>query len=124
MIMESLSLEKKNIIKDIRNLFRLKKELNYTASKDIRNLLRQEKETKAIKDRILRDIKNLSEHEEEENYYKSVRVSNFWSINYIECESNGERNKTLAVEKYLNKTRPYLIGIINNLKKSDTRKIK
>ena len=53
--MESLVLEKENIIKDIRNLFR------------------QEKETKAIKDGILRDIKNLSEHEkEEENYYEPV----------------------------------------------------
>ena len=86
--MESLSLEEENIIKDIRNLFRLKKEQNYTAIKDIRNLFRQEKETKAIKDRILRDIKNLFEHEkEEENYYKPVRVSNFWSNNYIEYES-------------------------------------
>ena len=42
--MESLSLEKKNIIKDIRNLFRLKKELNYTAVKDIRNLYKQYKQ--------------------------------------------------------------------------------
>ena len=32
--MESLSLEDENIIKDIRNLFRLKNELNYTAIKD------------------------------------------------------------------------------------------
>ena len=30
--------------------------------KDIRNLFRQKRETKAIKDRILRDIKNLSDH--------------------------------------------------------------
>ena len=83
--MESLSHEEENIIKDIRNLFRLKKEQNYTAIKDIRNLFRQEKETKAIKDRILRDIKNLFEHEtEEDNYYKPVRVSNFWSSNYID----------------------------------------
>ena len=121
--MESLSLEKENIIKDIRNLFRLKKEQNYAAVKDIRNLFRQEKETKAIKDRILRDIKNLFEHEkEEENYYKPVRVSNFWSNNYIEYKSNGDRNKTLSVEEYLNKIRPYLKDI-NNLKKSDTWKI-
>ena len=48
----------KNIIKNIRNLFRLKK-------------------TKAIKNRIPRDIKNLFEHEEEENLYVSVRVRNF-----------------------------------------------
>ena len=73
-MIESLSLEEENIIKDIRNLFRLKKELNYTAIKDIRNFFRLEKETKTIKDRILRDIKNLFEHEEEENYYKPVRV--------------------------------------------------
>ena len=37
------SLEEKNIIKDIRNLFRIKKKLNYTAIKDIRNLFRLKK---------------------------------------------------------------------------------
>ena len=68
--MGSLSLEEENIIKEIRNLFKLKKEKNYTAIKDIRNLFRQEKETKAIKDiLILRDIKNLFEHEKEEENY-------------------------------------------------------
>ena len=46
--MGSLTLdEEENIIKDIRNLFRL------------------ERETKAIKGRILTDIKNLFEHEGE-----------------------------------------------------------
>ena len=90
---------------------------------DIRKL-RQEKETKTIKDRILRDIKNSFEHEkQEENYYKLVRESNFWSSNYIEYESNGDKNKTLSVEEYLNKIRPYLKDIINNLKKSDKWKI-
>ena len=47
------------------------------------------------------DIKNPFEHEEEdeeENYYKSVRVNNFWSNNCIEYESNGDRNKALSVE--------------------------
>ena len=102
--MESLSLEEENVIKDIRNLFRIKKKQNYIAIKYIKNLFRQEKKTKAIKDRILRDIKNIFEHEkEEENYYKPVRVSNFWSNNYIECKSNGDRNKILSVEEYLNK---------------------
>ena len=38
---------------------------------------------------IIRDIRNLFEHEEEKNYYKLVRVGNFWSNNYFECESNG-----------------------------------
>ena len=73
---------------------------------------------------MLRDNMNLFGHEKEkENYYKPVKVSNFWSNNYIEYESNGDRNKTLSVEEYLNKIRPYLKDIINNLKKSDTWKI-
>ena len=74
-----------------------------------------------IKDRILRDNKNFFEHEEEENYYKPVSVNNFWSHNYTEYESSGDRNKTVSVEKYLNKIRPYLKDI-NNLKKLVTRK--
>ena len=119
--MENPGPEEEKIIKDIRNIFRLKKELNYTAIKDIRNL--REKETEAIKDRILRDIKNISVHEEEENFRKPVRVSKFWGNNYIEYESNCDSNKTLSVEKYPNKIRPYLKDIINNLKKSEAWKI-
>ena len=42
--MEGLSLKEENIIKNLRNLFRLKKkELNYTAIEDIRNLFRQKR---------------------------------------------------------------------------------
>ena len=115
--------EEEKIITDIRNLFRLKKELNHTSIKDIRNIFRLGKETKEIKYRILRDIKNLFE-QEKENCYKSVRVNNFWSNNHIEYESNGDRNKTLSVEEYLNKIKPYLKDIVSNLKKSDTWKIK
>ena len=81
--MESLSHKEENILNNVRNLVTLKKELNYTAMNDIRNLFRLQKETKAIKKRILRGIKNLFEHEEE-IYGKPVRVSSFWSNNYIE----------------------------------------
>ena len=119
--MESLNLEKENIIKEIKNLFRLKKELNHIAIKDIKNLFRIEKETKAIRDRILRDMKNLFEYEEED-YYKTVIVNNFWSNNYIEYKSKVDR-KTLSVEQYFNKIKPYLRDTINDLKKSNTWKI-
>ena len=81
--MESLSPKEKNIIKNIRNLFRL------------------EKGTKAIKDRIIRDIKNPFEYEEED-YYKPVVTNNFRSNNYIESKIIGKR-KTRSVEEYLNK---------------------
>ena len=53
---------------------------------------------------MLRNIKNLSEREkEEENYYKPVRVNNSQSNNYIEYKSNGDKNKILLAEEYLNK---------------------
>ena len=65
-MMESSILEEEIIIKDIRNLFRLKKELNYAAIRDVRNLHRLEKETEVVKDKIfIRDIKNLFQREEE-----------------------------------------------------------
>ena len=41
----------------------------------------------------------------------------------MEYKSNGDRNKTLSVEEYLNKISSYLKYTINNLKKSDTWKI-
>ena len=55
--MENPRPEVENIIKVIRNAFRL------------------EKETKAIKGRILRDLRNLFEDKEKENYYEPVRVN-------------------------------------------------
>ena len=90
--------------------------------RNIRNNFRLEKENKAIKGIILRDMRNIFENEEE-NYYKLVRVSFFGANIYIEYKSNSDRNKTLSVEKYLNKIRPYFKDIINNQKKSDTEKI-
>ena len=38
--------EEEKIIRDIGNLFRLKKEQNYSTTKDIRNLFRLKKEVK------------------------------------------------------------------------------
>ena len=51
-------------------------------------------------------------------------VSKFYSNNHIEYESIGDRYKTLSVEEYFNETRSHLKNIINNLKKSDTWKIR
>ena len=60
---------------------------------------------------------------EEKKYYKPVTVNNFWSNNYIRYKINGDKNKITSIEEHLNKTRPYLKGIINNLKKPSTWKI-
>ena len=47
--MENLKPEEENIIRDIRNLFRLKKEKKYTVIKDTRNLFRQKKKLKQLR---------------------------------------------------------------------------
>ena len=53
-----------NIIKNVRNLFRLKK-LGDNTTKNIRNLFRLKKQNETIKDRIIRDKRNLFEQEED-----------------------------------------------------------
>ena len=64
-------------------------------TKDIRNLFRLKKEVERIKDLILRNIKNLLEYEnEEENYYKPVRVNN-----YIEYKSNNDKSIIVCMEE-------------------------
>ena len=123
LIMESLSPEEENIIKDMRDIFRLKKEQNYIAIKDVRNIFRLKKQIKGIKDIVLSNIKNLFEYEKEVNYYKPVWESNFWSNNYIEYKNNGDRNKILSTKEYLDKITPYLKDIINDPKQTDTWKI-
>ena len=51
--------------------------------------------------------------------YKPVRAGNFWSKNYIDYESNDHGNKTLSIEEYINKMKPYLKYIKSHLKRSD-----
>ena len=52
--------------------------------------MKLKKQDKATKRRIIRDIKNLFE-QQEENYYKSVRVQKFWNNICIEYENSGNR---------------------------------
>ena len=68
------------------------------------------------------DTRNLLKLENED-YYKPIRVSNFYSNNYIKHESNGNRNKNLSSEEYLNKLKSYLKDIIIDLQISGTWKI-
>ena len=92
--------------------------------KDTRNVFRLKKEVKKIKDIVLGNIKEFFEYEKvEKYYYKPIKVNTSWSNNYIEYKINGDKNRILSVKEYLNKTIPYLTDIINDLKKADTWKI-
>ena len=63
----------------------------------------------------MRDIRTLFK---EEDYDKPERVNNFWNNNYIEYESNGDKNRNLPLEEFLNKIKPYLRNIIIDLQDS------
>ena len=65
----------------------------------------------------------LFEQEKEEDYYEPERVNNFRNNNYIEYESNGDKNTKLSLDEYLNKIKSYLRNIIINLQISDSWKI-
>ena len=69
-----------------------------------------------IKDSIVRDIRTLFEQEDDADYFERKRVSNFLNNNYIEYESNGDRNKNLSLDRYLDKIEPYLRDVINDRK--------
>ena len=92
-----------NITKDIKKSFRLRKQIDGSATKNIANLFRPKTENKTIKDKIIRDIKLL--FRQEDNYYKPVREGNFWNNNYIEYDSNGNKNKNNSKRiSYTNET--------------------
>ena len=57
----------------------------------------------------------LFEQKDDYYYFKPKRVSNFWNNNYIEYESNGDRNRNLSLHKYLDKNKPYVRDIIIDL---------
>ena len=86
---------------------------------DKRNLLKEEKKENAIKDRVLREIRTLFESDEKD-YYKPIRTGNAFSNNYVEYESNADKDKMISIEEYdkiynmtIDKIRPYLSDITN-----------
>ena len=61
-------------------------------------------------------MKTLFESDEDD-YCKPIRTGNAFISNYIEYESNSDKDKSLSVKEYLNKNRPYLSDMINDLKR-------
>ena len=51
-----------------------------------------------VADKILRDIKTLFESDSKDYYKKPITIGNAFSSNYIEYESNRDKDKTLSIE--------------------------
>ena len=59
----------------------VKKQSEENIIKSVRNLFKLKKEHESIKNRIIRDIGTL--FKQEDDYYQPTRVCNFWNNNYI-----------------------------------------
>ena len=58
-----------------------------------------------------------------EDNYKPVKIGNAFSNNYIEYESNGDKDKNLSIKDYLDEIKPCLSDIINDHKTQGEWKI-
>ena len=110
-----------NINNGIINLFKLGKD---TVSGAIENLFN------LGKDKTLEYVRSSSEPKEKKdnkvdkaNYYKPLKIDNSFSSNYIEPARNGNSDKTLLLDDYLDKIRPYLNDLIENHKTQGEWKI-
>ena len=90
----------KNLFELEENLSKLKKYYNHDDAKYIG----------------IRDVGNLFNQSTDKDYYKPIKTKSAFNGNYIEYESNGDRDKNLSAKKYLNMIRPYLSDIINDQK--------
>ena len=51
--------------------------------------------------------------QQEEDYYKRRRLSNFCNNDYVEHEINGNKNRNLSPDKYLLKIKSFFQQYIN-----------
>ena len=110
----------KSDIKEIRKkLLRAKKNILTQKIKEIENTLSTFKEYYDHNDAKyigIRDVGNLFNQSADKDYYKPIKTKSAFNDNYIEYESNGDKDKNLSAKKYLNMIRPYLSDIINDYK--------
>ena len=52
-----------------------------------------------------------------EDYYKPIKNNSAFNGNYIQYNSNGDNDKNLSLQEYLDMIKPYLSDIINDHKK-------
>ena len=64
----------------------------------------------------IRDIENLFDNDNDNDYYKPIFVKSSFKENYKYYESQGDKDKKLSVEQYLDMIKPYLSDLINENK--------
>ena len=68
----------------------------------------------------IRDIENSFDNVNDNDYYKPILVKSSFKENYKFYESRGGKDKKLSIEQYIDMTKPYLSGLINENKAIET----
>ena len=109
---------KKNIKKELyeieykKNLLDVEKEKNSVNLVELVNKLNKKEKYKYDRDNLdhhgIRDIENLFDNDNDNDYYKPIFVKSSFKENYKYYESQGDKDKKLSVEQYLDMIKPYL----------------
>ena len=99
----------KSVIKEIR------KE-SYEKEKGLENEEEEERSQHAEELKVFKNFLEWLREEIKKNYYKPIETKGAFNNNYIEHESEGDKNKNLSPEDYLDIIRPFLRDMINNHK--------
>ena len=119
-------------LKEIKkNLYKIENKNSLSASKKTETYLTKLEETIYKLNRYydyddaeyrgIRDVKDLFDLSIGEDYYKPILVNSFFSNNYIQYESKGD--KILTIEEYLNMIETHLVDMINDYKNQSEWKI-
>ena len=120
----------KSEIKEIRkNLYEIesKKNLSTQKIKEIEKSLSTLKKYHDYDDAKyigIKDVGNLFNQSTDKDYYKPLKTKSAFNGNFIEYESNGDKDKNLSAKKYVNMIRPYLSNIINDYKAFKNLKVR
>ena len=104
-----------------KNLHEIENKKNFSASKKAKKYLNKLEERiyklnkyydyDDAEYRGIKKISNLFDLSISENYYQPIIVKGAFNNNYIQYESKGDKDKTLAISQYLNMIRPYLVNL-------------
>ena len=90
----------------------------------IKKKTKQNKKEETI-DKLILKVKQLKKNisKTKKDVYKPIKISGAFSDNFVEYQSNGNRDRSISIARYLNNIREHLRKLINDKKKSGEWKI-
>ena len=107
-----------------------KKSIGFKPKKKAKKVLRLsikkiKKKIQKTLDKLILKVKQLKKNisKPKKDVYKPRKISGAFSDNFVEQQSNGNRDRSISIARYLNNIREHLRKLINDKKKSGEWKI-